>query len=105
MATKPTNENLLQRLTRENRERRLEIHRAHRTHWQIFNIGARIVGVCFTLAGFVISVFGIIQLLDVNAVPTSELWMKATNLIVGLVIFSLGILLVLARRYRPDLGD
>lgn len=111
MAIKPTSENLLQRLTRENEERRLEMRRAHKLHWQIVNIGARVVGVGFILCGVIFSVWGISLLLDrkatigVDGIPTCDPWTKATMLIAGLVVFVLGILLVSARRYRPDLGD
>ena len=111
MATKPTSENLLQRLTRENQERQLEIRRAHKLHWQIVNIGARVVGCGFIFGGIIFSVWGVSLLLDgkatigIDGVPSNDPWTKAIVLIVGLVFFVLGILLVSARRFRPDLGD
>jgi hypothetical protein len=111
MAVKPTNENLLQRLTRENQERRAERYRGQRRHWQMFNASARIVGCSFIFVGVIFSFSGILLLLDskasigVNGTPTTDPWTKAIELIAGLVFFALGLLLVLARRYRPDLDD
>lgn len=80
-------------------------------HWQIFNITARVVGGGFILVGVVFSLWGLSLLLDsqatigVNGVPATDPWNKAIILVVGLVLFVLGLSLVLARPFRPDLAD
>jgi hypothetical protein len=43
--------------------------------------------------------------IDVNGVPATDISIKAIVLMAGLVISVLGILMLKARRYRPDLGD
>lgn len=43
--------------------------------------------------------------INVNAETTTDPSLKAIVLIMGLVISVLGILMLKARRYRPDLGD
>jgi hypothetical protein len=43
--------------------------------------------------------------LDVNGVPSKDPWIKSIVLIVGLVVGVLGVLLLIARPYRPDLRD
>ena len=101
----------MQKLTRENQERRAQRYQDQRLHWQLFNFLARFVGCGFIFAGVVFSIWGISILLDskatigVNGVPTTDPWVKGTVLIAGLVALVLGTLLVTARRYRPDLGD
>jgi hypothetical protein len=80
-------------------------------HWQTVNIGARVVGGAFIFGGMVFSIWGFSILLDskatidVDRVPTTDPWTKAIVLIVGLVFLVLGLLLVFARRFGPDLGD
>lgn len=43
--------------------------------------------------------------IDVNGVPTTDPSVKAIDLIMGLVVLVLGVFMLKARRYRPDLGD
>lgn len=80
-----------------------------KTYWQLFNTAGRIVGVGFTVVGGIFSIWGLLLVLDpkatisVNGVPSNDPWDKAIVLIIGLVVCVLGILLVFARPFRPDL--
>jgi uncharacterized membrane protein YhaH (DUF805 family) len=76
-------------------------------YWQLFNTVGRIVGVCFALVGGIFALWGLSLILDskttmdVNGVPSSDPWIKAIVLIVGLVVCVLGVLTLVAKRYRP----
>ena len=63
-----------------------------KTYWQLFNILGRIVGVLFVLVGGISFIHGL----------TSA---GALIAVVGLVVAVLGILLVFAKPFRPDLRD
>ena len=82
-----------------------------KTYWQLFNFGGRVVGVGFILVGGIFTLWGVSLVLDpkatidVNGVPSNDPWIKAIVLIVGVVICVLGVLSLIARRFRPDLGD
>jgi hypothetical protein len=82
-----------------------------KTYWQLFNFGGRVVGVGFILVGGIFALWGTSLILDpkatidMNGVPSSDPWLKAIVLVVGLVGCVLGILLLIARRFRPDLGE
>jgi hypothetical protein len=76
-------------------------------HRQLFNTFGRFVGVCFTLVGGIFVLWGLSLVLDskatidVNGVPSSDPWVKASVLILGLVVCVLGVLMLVAKRYRP----
>jgi hypothetical protein len=76
-------------------------------HWQLFNTFGRIVGVGFSLVGGIFALWGLSLVLDskatidVDGVPSTDPWIKAVVLIVGLVVCVLGVLMLVARRYRP----
>src|SRR5664280_2532155 len=80
-------------------------------HWLIVNGCVRVFGVGAIVAGVVFTAWSSWLLLHrdatigVNGVPSNDPWDKATILIAGLVVLVLGILVLKARRYRPDLGD
>jgi 1,4-dihydroxy-2-naphthoate octaprenyltransferase len=61
-------------------------------HWKIFNALGKFIGVCFIFGGVVVLIFGAAQRDWLIGVP-------------GLVVAVLGILLTLARPYRPDLKE
>ena len=58
-------------------------------YWKFFNAAGRIVAVGFVLGGAVILIYGAVQRDWLIAVP-------------GFVVAVLGMLLMLARPYRPD---
>jgi uncharacterized membrane protein len=76
-------------------------------HAATFNTLARAFGVMAIIVGAVFSVWGLSLVLDhnatidVNGVPSSDPWIKASVLIIGLVAVVIGILMLLARSYRP----
>jgi hypothetical protein len=82
-----------------------------KTYWRSFNVAARIVGTGFLLVGGIFVLWGLSLVLDpkatigVDGVPSTDPWIKASVLVVGLVVCGLGVLLLISRRYRPDLGD
>jgi hypothetical protein len=58
----------------------------------LINFLARVVGVCFIIGGVVFIIWGLSLVsnpkatIDVNGVPSSDQWIKASVLIVGLVV-------------------
>jgi hypothetical protein len=76
--------------------------------WFFFNIAARLVGVGFIAVGAYGAHDGWLLIHDpkatiaVNGVPSSDPWIKGSELVVGLVACVLGALLVFAKSYRPD---
>jgi hypothetical protein len=82
-----------------------------KTHWQLFNALGKLIGVGFIFVGGIFSIWGISLLLDPKATidvdggPTNDPSIKATTLIVGLIVLALGVLLVIAKPFRPDLED
>jgi hypothetical protein len=76
------------------------------SYWRLLTIIARLIGVGFALVGGVIAIWGVTLVLDpkatiaVNGVPSSDPWIKASMLVVGLVVSVLGVLLVIARPFR-----
>jgi hypothetical protein len=76
-------------------------------HWQLSNTFSRMVGVGFTLVGGIFALWGLSLVLvskatmDVNGMPSNDPWIKASVLIVGLVVCVLGVLMLVARRFRP----
>jgi hypothetical protein len=77
--------------------------------WILFNIAGRVVGTGFAVAGAFLAHNGWALLHDpkatinVNGVPDSDPWIKGMLLVLGLVVFALGVLLVFSRSFRPDL--
>ena len=82
-----------------------------KTYWQTFNVLGRVVGAGFVCVGGIFVLWGLSLVLDskatigVDGVPSSDPWIKASVLVAGLVVGGLGVLLLISRRYRPDLGD
>ena len=80
-------------------------------HWRVFNIGCRLFGLLAMLNGTIFTIWGIALLLspqstiDVEGVPTAALGPKLGMLAIGLLTLVLGVMVVRARTYRPDLGD
>jgi hypothetical protein len=61
-------------------------------YWKTFNALARVVGAGFMVVGSIVAVFGIGS-------------RDGLTVVVALVVVPLGVLLVRARPYRPDLGE
>ena len=82
-----------------------------RGYWRFFNVAARIVAAGFLSVGAIFVLWGLSLVLDPKAtigddgVPSADPWLKASVLVVGLVVSGLGVLFVKSRRYRPDPGD
>lgn len=93
MPEKPTTENLLQRLTRENQERRAEMYRGQRRYWQFFNIVGRFVGIWFLVLGGILFLWTL----------TQKEWLAMC--LTGFFGPVVGILLLCAKPYRPDLTE
>src|SRR5437899_9310266 len=76
-------------------------------HAALLNAGARVFGVMAIIVGVVFSIWGLSAVLDpkatfeVDGVPSSDPWMKASVLLVGLVSVAIGVLTVRARPYQP----
>lgn len=76
-------------------------------HAAAFNILARIFGVMAIIVGAVFTIWGLTLVLDknstigVNGVPSSDPWEKAPVLVIGIMVFALGFLVLMARPYRP----
>jgi hypothetical protein len=62
------------------------------THWQFFNFAGRLVGAWFVFGGVIFIIYGFAS-------------GGAEFVIPGLVVGVLGVLLILAKPYRPDLDD
>jgi hypothetical protein len=81
------------------------------TSWKTLYLLGRVIGYCFTIIGGIFSLWGLSLVLDQNStikisgIPNNDPWMKAIVLIVSLVICGLGVLLIMSRRYRPDLSN
>jgi hypothetical protein len=73
---------------------------AFNTLGRIFGVGAIIVGVVFVIWGLSL-VLNHNATIVVNGVPSSDSWIKASVLIVGLVLSTIGILMLMARPYQP----
>jgi hypothetical protein len=77
--------------------------------WFLFNIAVRLVGVGFVAVGAYGAHWGWLLVHDpkatitVDSGPSSDPWLKGMILVVGLVACVLGVLLVFAKSYRPDL--
>ena len=76
-------------------------------HAAAFNLLGRAFGVMATIVGTVFTFWGLSLVLDpkatidVNGVPSSDPWTKASVLIIGLVAVTMGILFLKARPYQP----
>jgi len=76
-------------------------------HAGAFNFLGRAFGVMATFVGVVFTFWGMSLVLDqkatidVNGVPSSDPWTKASVLIIGLVAVIVGILFLKARPYQP----
>ncbi len=80
-------------------------------YWLAFNALGRVVGAGFTLFGGVFTLWGVSLVLDrnatiaVNGMPSGDLWIKSIVLIAGVGMGVIGMMILMSRRYRPDLGD
>ena len=68
---------------------------------RIFGVGAVFVGGVFAIWGLVL-VLDHNAMIDVNGVPSSDPWIKASVLVVGLVGVVIGILMLKAKPYKPE---
>jgi hypothetical protein len=79
--------------------------------WVLFNTLCRIGGAGFLINGTVFAVWGLSLVLNpkstmmVNGIPTRDPWAKCIMLVMGMIVGLLGLLLLVSKRYRPDLGD
>ena len=62
------------------------------TYWSVFNLLGKVVGLCFALVGIISIIYGIASGGALYVVP-------------GLVVGALGVLLFLAKPYRPSSDD
>jgi hypothetical protein len=67
-----------------------------RFHWRLVNIGGRVLGIGFALAG----TFGLLQIIFVDTPPGSDFVLFLVVCIFALVV---GVLALLAKPERPDL--
>jgi hypothetical protein len=78
-----------------------------KTYWQRLTAIGRVVGLCFVLAGGLFTFWGLSLVsdskatIDVNGVPNSDPWIKAITLVMGLVVCGLGVILLVARPFKP----
>ena len=83
---------------------------SNRAHWLVFNALARVVAWGFLVVGVGFAAWGLWLILhpyatvSVEGTLTRDPWMKATVALVGTIVAALGVLLLRARRYRPDEG-
>ena len=82
-----------------------------RWHWRTINVLRRMFGISATIigTGFVVWSMTLVlrsqSTLDIGGVPTSDLEPKLVILGGGVAVLILGVLMVRAVAYRPDLGD
>ena len=80
-------------------------------YWRSYNIMRRVVGLGFALWGFGFASWGLWLALHpnvpfpVDGVPTTAVGPKLGMTLVATALTGLGIWLIRARPYRPDLGD
>ena len=73
------------------------------TYWKTFNVLGRIIGVGFIFNGSVISIWGFSLIVGNDKhYEATDKWLMAC---VPLLVVLLGILLLRARPYRPDLPE
>jgi uncharacterized membrane protein len=76
-------------------------------HAAAFNFLARAFGVMAIIVGVVFTFWGLSLVLDskatidVNGVPSSDPWIKASVLVIGVVGVVIGVLMLKARPYQP----
>jgi uncharacterized membrane protein len=76
-------------------------------HAAAFNFLGRAFGVMAIINGLVFTIWGLSLVLDhratidVDGVPSSDPWTKASVLIIGLVAIVIGVLMLKARPYQP----
>jgi uncharacterized membrane protein len=76
-------------------------------HAAAFNFLARAFGVMAIIVGVVFTFWGLSLVLDskatidVNGVPSSDPWIKASVLVIGVVAVVIGVLMLKARPYQP----
>jgi uncharacterized membrane protein len=76
-------------------------------HAAAFNFLARAFGVMAIIVGVVFTFWGLSLVLDskatidVNGVPSSDPWIKASVLVIGVVAVVIGVLMLKARSYQP----
>ncbi|MDR3457743.1 MAG: hypothetical protein P4N60_09880 [Verrucomicrobiae bacterium] len=77
-------------------------------HAAALNTMARIFGVMAVIAGVIFTIWGLAIVFDPNAtfdvdgVPSNDPWIKAMPLVAGIVALVMGVLMLLARPYRPE---
>ena len=88
-------------------DKRSVMSQLRKLHAMVLNIGARIFGVMAVIWGLGFSIWGLSLVLNpnatigVNGVASSDPWEKASILVVGLVFIAIGILVLMARPYKP----
>ena len=82
-----------------------------RFHWRLFTILLRTTGIVFTFGGLVLVGWSIHLVVNpeasysVNELESFDKGSRWTLLVMALVQTILGVALLLARSFRPDLGD
>jgi hypothetical protein len=78
------------------------------THWKTFNIATRLVGCLFTLGGMVALGSAVYEVFHPGARPVTETLTGSRAIdgaAFGGLFLAVGLIFVLKRSYRPDLGD
>ena len=84
----------------------MDPHEFEQRHAKTVNFFARVFGVLAIIAGVVFTVWGLSLVLnpkatiDLGGVPSSDPWIKTGILVVGLVIVTIGILMLKAKPYN-----
>ena len=73
-------------------------------YWRVFNILVRTLGLVAVVGGAVFTVLGVMRILQLGLLQT-EGSPPLVLLIIGLVVAWLGVAILRAPTYRPDLGD
>lgn len=79
--------------------------------WWFFNVFFRAAGILMVVNGSVFTLWGLSLILRPNSIvmlngmPNRDPFLKRLMLGMGLGTLVLGILVLVSRRYRPDLGD
>ena len=73
-------------------------------YWRVFNVLVRALGLVALVSGAVFTVMGVLRILQLGLLR-SEGSPPLIILLVGLIVAWLGVSILRAPTYRPDLGD